>query len=403
MSGPAPKLTKAVALHQAGRVVEARAMYERLLRRQPRDPDVLNFLGMLEFQSGDRQRGVDRLQASLAIAPRNAHAWLNLGNMHYALDDAAAAADAYGRTTEFAPQMWQGWFHRSVALRRLRRFEESADCLRTVLRLKPDHDEAYERLGLLLYRAGRADELEALYAEWVRHRPDHPVARHLHAAAIGGSAVPERASDDYVRKVFDEFAGSFDDNLEDLLYRAPQLLVDALRRHIAEVPDGLDVLDAGAGTGLCGPLLRPSARTLVGVDLSSGMLDKARERGCYDELVVGELCEFMRGRPAAFDVVLSADTLVYFGALEDALAAARHCLRPRGWLFFTVESLEANENDGAVRFRMGAHGRYLHSHDFVAAALDAAGFEQLEISPDVLRTELGADVAGYVVAARRKE
>ena len=40
----------------------------------------------------------------------------------------------------------------------------------------------------------------------------------------------------------------------------------------------LDVLDAGCGTGLCGPLVAPYKRRLVGVDLSERMLDRARDR-----------------------------------------------------------------------------------------------------------------------------
>jgi predicted TPR repeat methyltransferase len=60
------------------------------------------------------------------------------------------------------------------------------------------------------------------------------------------------------------------------------------------------------------------------------VLEKARVRGTYDELVAMELCGFMRSRPAAFDVVLSADTLVYFAALEQALEAA-HGLPAPEW------------------------------------------------------------------------
>jgi predicted TPR repeat methyltransferase len=129
------------------------------------------------------------------------------------------------------------------------------------------------------------------------------------------------------------------------------------------------------------------------------MLEKARARRAYDELVAMELCEFMRSRPSSFDVVLSADTLVYFGALDEALTAARTCLRPGGLLTFTVERLEGAE-DGA-RFRMGPHGRYMHAEAYVASALDAAGLRQREISPAVLRVELGADVQGMVVVAEQ--
>ena len=42
------------------------------------------------------------------------------------------------------------------------------------------------------------------------------------------------------------------------------------------VLDVLDVLDLGCGTGLCGPLLRPYARALAGVDLSPQMLERMR-------------------------------------------------------------------------------------------------------------------------------
>lgn len=53
-------------------------------------------------------------------------------------------------------------------------------------------------------------------------------------------------------------------------------------------------MDLGCGTGLMGPLLRQHVEHLAGVDLSQGMIDKARERGCYDELAVGELAAHLQ-------------------------------------------------------------------------------------------------------------
>jgi predicted TPR repeat methyltransferase len=296
--------------------------------------------------------------------------------------------------------MWQAWFSRATCLRRLRRLEDAVECLKIAISLKPDHDMAYERLGMILYRAGKMDELAELYGDWLKYNPDNPTARHMYAAVAGG-AVPERASDDYVRNTFDDFADTFDENLQDLGYRAPQLLADALERHLAKSGDRdrLDILDAGAGTGLCGPLLRDRARTLTGVDLSSRMLQKARARRCYDELVASELCEFMRGRPQSFDAVLSADTLVYFGALDEVLAGAWSCLRPGGLLTFTAERWDTT--DEGARYRMGAHGRYMHREKYLAGALEDAGFRLLEMSLAVLRAELGTDLKGLVVVAAR--
>jgi predicted TPR repeat methyltransferase len=55
-------------------------------------------------------------------------------------------------------------------------------------------------------------------------------------------------------------------------------------------------IDLGCGTGLMGPLLRPYVGRLEGVDLSAGMVQKAKDRGCYDKLDVGELVACLNGR-----------------------------------------------------------------------------------------------------------
>ena len=157
------------------------------------------------------------------------------------------------------------------------------------------------------------------------------------------------------------------------------------------------VADVGCGTGLCGPLIRPIAKHLVGVDLSPKMIERARERGIYDELQVGELCAFLRAHSNTFDAIISADTLVYFGALEDPCRAARSALKRYGLLVFTLEALpEADEAD----YRLQFHGRYAHGERYVLRTLAAAGLEIESIRREVLRKERLDPVNGFVVAAR---
>ena len=47
------------------------------------------------------------------------------------------------------------------------------------------------------------------------------------------------------------------------------LVAGAIKDSGLEPAGSLDVLDAGCGTGLCGPLVKPYARSLVGVALFS--------------------------------------------------------------------------------------------------------------------------------------
>jgi predicted TPR repeat methyltransferase len=158
------------------------------------------------------------------------------------------------------------------------------------------------------------------------------------------------------------------------------------------------VLDAGCGTGLCGPLVRAHVTRLVGVDLSPQMIERAQARGCYDEVVVAELSSFMRARAGEFDAIFSADTLVYFGALEEPLSAACVALQASGALIFTLETQPAASSEN---YRLEAHGRYAHGEAYIRGALHAAGFSVVECSASTLREERGAPVTGAVIAARR--
>jgi predicted TPR repeat methyltransferase len=148
---------------------------------------------------------------------------------------------------------------------------------------------------------------------------------------------------------------------------------------------------------MCGSLVRNLCRTLVGVDLSKKMLEHAQRRGGYNELVTAELAEFMRSRPRAFDAIVCADTLVYFGDLAEPLAAASAALRGRAPLVFTVEALPGN----VAEHRLEISGRYSHSDDYLQRVVRDSGFEVVSIQPHTLREERGAEVAGYVVVARR--
>jgi len=176
-------------------------------------------------------------------------------------------------------------------------------------------------------------------------------------------------------------------------------------------------LDAGCGTGLCGPLIAPFVRQLIGVDLSAGMLAKARGRGVYDDLVKAELTAYLVSHPDTFDLIVSADTLVYFGSLEEVLGAANRALKTNGLLIFTVESGDGETIDetaagvtaGAGQpangsgYRINPHGRYSHSRQHLQEVLTSAGFDILDMEPAILRTEGGVPVMGIVVTARKAD
>ena len=390
-------LQAAIEAHKGGRMSEAQDAYRRVLRDDPNNADALNFLGMLTCQTGNPQAAIVLLRRSVEADSSNPHAWLNLGNVLLVNGDKEAALTAFEKATTLAPELPMAWFNLGVCLGRCRRPDEAASALHQALKLEPGYIPAYISLATLLHYLGNYTEAAEVYREWLTHDPGNPMATHLLSAATG-QGTPTRANDGYVRELFDDFAASFDENLTALKYRAPELIAERLQREVA-FDGSRETLDAGCGTGWCGPLLRPLARHLVGVDLSSGMVDKARARAAYDELVVQELSQLMRERPNTFDVVASADTLVYFGALEEPLQAAYESLRPGGILVFTVERL--NPTAGTDPYRLEPHGRYSHSEGYVRDTVAKAGFAATTVETQILRRERGQDVVGHLVLARK--
>ena len=96
------------------------------------------------------------------------------------------------------------------------------------------------------------------------------------------------------------------------------------------------------------------------------MLGKARQRQVYDHLIEGELTAYLEGLAECYDLIVSADTLVYFGDLQPVLMAAARALRPGGILVFTLEKAGSGDRAGEG-FALQYHGRYCHAEEYVRA------------------------------------
>lgn len=247
-------------------------------------------------------------------------------------------------------------------------------------------------------RLGQLEEVAGVYRKWAETNPESPSAQHMLATTLGNDA-PTRCSTEYICELFNAFAPSFDSVLHELAYRAPEAVAAALERWRRNEGANLDVLDAGCGTGLCGAAVRHHCRRLVGVDLAAQMIRRARERGCYDELVQSDLETFLATKDSDFDAILSADVLIYFGELHNFIAHAHHALKRSGLLIVTVEALMT---DGNVPYRLTPTGRYQHTSSYLQSALFQHGFRIRSMQTEPVRYELGKEVAGYVVVAQRR-
>ena len=128
------------------------------------------------------------------------------------------------------------------------------------------------------------------------------------------------------RAYYDEFSRAYERHRHDP--RGYHALLDGLEVDLTErYGSGRDVLECGCGTGLLLERMKRFARTAKGIDLSPGMLEKARERGL--DVQVGSVTA-LPFADASFDVACSFKVLAHVPEIGKALAEMARVTRPGG-------------------------------------------------------------------------
>lgn len=275
----------------------------------------------------------------------------------------------------------------------------AADLLQQAVELAPNFASAWFTLGEIWQQLGNA---EAAVEAFRKARDADPGDRHgavvrlMRLGAEPLSAMPAG----YVQSLFDQYAPRFENALlNDLNYRGPSLLFKAVLavRNAAKKPAFFQRgVDLGCGTGLGAAAFAENVDRFIGIDLSSGMIEKARASGLYAELEVADMEAGLAGQPdASADFVLAADAMVYVADIAPVLRQVHRVLAPGGLVAFTTET---HPGEGVV---LGEGLRYAHARAHVSAAVAAAGLGLAYLEDASPRDESNVPVAGLVAVATK--
>jgi len=378
----------------------ALASYQKGLSIQPDSAELHKSLADLRKQQGELDQAIAGYRKAIWFQPDFADAHLELGNVLQSQGKTDQAISCYQSAATLTPDDRGTQVSLGRLLQNMGRLEQAIECFRRAVAADPDNAAAHQFLGNALLENGAKGEAIACFEDVVRLDPDSPV-RHLIAALSGGDS--ERAPSEYVEQLFDQYAQKFDSHLvETLSYTVPEKLAELLQPHAESSGAKWAMLDLGCGTGLSGAAVTRYARELVGVDLSSKMLEKARERNLYHRLEQLDLLTMMQREAAsAYDVVFAADVFVYLGKLDELIIEVKRLLRLQGLFAFSVESLEAllDEAVGAPSrpdYQLNATGRYAHSSAYLARIAEQHGFDVLRTTGTQSRLDRGKPVQGYL-------
>jgi SAM-dependent methyltransferase len=134
---------------------------------------------------------------------------------------------------------------------------------------------------------------------------------------------------------YDIWAKDYDEDLDDGFgWIGPQRAVEFLIKYVKKDER---ILDAGAGTGLVGELLKKQGyNDLVAMDISGGMLEEARKKNAYREfnqMVMGEPLDY---KTDSFDAVISVGVLTVGHAPAGSLDELVRITKPDGYIVFSL-------------------------------------------------------------------
>ncbi len=376
-------------LREMRQVDQAEAAFRKVVELKPRFAAGHLALAKMLHAKGGRSAALAAIAKALHLRPDYPDAYDCMGNVLYDEGRVDEAIAAYSNALRIDPSFMPANSNMGRVLVQRKRIDEALVYVQRAVELDPKNAEAYFFLGNVLARSGRKEEALETFRQGMRLDPNAHAWKYR-MSALSGDGMTKTAPPDYVRGLFDEYASSFEEQLvEKLNYRAPEQIFEAVKQ--ATQRSGLDVLDAGCGTGLCGKLIRPMARRLVGVDLSPAMIVEAKRSGIYDELINGEIVEAMRAMKEQFDLILAGDVLIYVGDLSGFMPAAAGLLRSGGMLACSIETYL---QQGFILHR---EERFAHSLGYMREMASASGLKVISETPVALRRHGEIGVPGYII------
>jgi tetratricopeptide (TPR) repeat protein len=177
-------LRDGMALHQQGRLADARARYRSVLEWHPNQPDALHLLGLIEHQSQRPENAARLISQAIQEKPDVAMFHLNLAGVMEALGRADEATEYYRRGLALDPAPFWAYMNLGRLLLGRRRHDDAAQVFRQALERRPDEPDALNGLGIALLGRGQAawaiDPLERAVAL----RPNFAMAQHNLAIAL---------------------------------------------------------------------------------------------------------------------------------------------------------------------------------------------------------------------------
>ena len=356
--------------------------FKKALVLNPRNQAAL--IGLANLYAKQNSEDAEALYLRLLdVEPGNLDAHINYAAFLHRQKRLAEALEEYRKAVIINPDLPETNYNLALVLKDADEKEEALALLFKTLEKLPEKLEISQAISetlLLLHRGGQKEYAEKIAANWVKSYPENHFARHVLAALTGEKIETDKI---YTENLFELFADNYELVMSLLDYSVPM----AMGRILGNAQG--TIVDLGCGSGLAGKALKTPQNQIIGVDISQKMLEKAKEKNIYSDLICMYIADYLKTRPCA-DYFIAADVFNYLGDLSEIIAL----LKNKKICFSVETSAECPD------YQLSSSGRYLHNPEYIQKLLQENGFSNIYEEDIALRKEDGLPVQGKIYFAQ---
>lgn len=341
---------------------------------------------------GQTDKAITQLLFIEQHSPDHLETQTNLGTFYLKKSDLAKAKSHYLKALILAPQDTQILFNLGVIHAQLGHLDQAIQYYQQVVRIQPEHFPAHNNLGVAFLAKNHTVFALQHFQTALRLQPHNEAIRHT-VQALSNNQQLSSTAPDYITALFDAYADHYEPHLLSALnYQVPPMLYQAIQQCVAPPKQEWFILDIGCGTGLCGELFKPAAKKLIGIDLSNKMLDIAKQKNIYDELIVGDFNQYLATHENKFNLIVAGDVLVYLGDLQDTFKNVHHALTKKGLFVFNTETKEQPDPG----FVITQSGRFIHHKNYIKQLAAEHQLKILHYQTAITRQQNNEAVIGHI-------
>ncbi|GAX60016.1 hypothetical protein SCALIN_C05_0101 [Candidatus Scalindua japonica] len=172
----ASMLQQANKLHQAGKLVEASFIYNKILKKQHDNIDAISLLGTLKIQTGNHDEACVLLEKALVLSPDDAITYNNLGSALHASGRYEDALVNYKQATVLKPDYAEAYCNLGSSFFESCKFDKAVEAFNKAITIKPDYAKAHYNLGNTFKEQKNYDAAINSYRQAITIKPNYALA-----------------------------------------------------------------------------------------------------------------------------------------------------------------------------------------------------------------------------------